>query len=72
MKSFLTFFIKLLPFTVGVVLTLTSLAYLADFTDQSLDFGDLVDEEFLAFVFFAVIGVPMLLFGINKASNENL
>jgi len=71
-KSFLTFFIKVLPFTVGVVLILTSLAFLVDFTDQNLDFGDLGDEEFWAFVFFAVFGVPMLLFGINKASNENI
>jgi len=72
MKSFLSFFIKVLPFTFGVILILTSLAFLVDFTGQSLDFGDLEDEEFWSFVFFAIIGIPILLFGINKASKENL
>jgi hypothetical protein len=72
MKTFFTFFVRVLPFTVGVILILTSLAFLADFTNQSLDFGDLENEEFWAFVFFSMLGIPTLLFGINKASNENL
>ncbi len=71
MKSFINLFLKTLPFTVGVILVLTSLAFLATFTDQHLDFGDLEDEEFWAFVVFAVIGIPILLFGINKGSNDN-
>ena len=49
-----------------------SLAFLADFTDQSPDFGNLKDEEFWAFVCFAVTGIPLLLFGIKRASNKNL
>lgn len=53
MKSFLTFFIKVLPFTVGVILVLTSLTFLVQFTDQILDLGDFGDEEFWTFVFFA-------------------
>ena len=65
MKSFIRLFLKTLPFTIGVILILTSLAFL---TDQYRYFED---ERFWAFVFFAVIGIPTLLFGINKASNEN-
>lgn len=72
MKSLLLFFIKVIPFTIGVILTLTSLAFLVEFTDQRLNFGDLGNEEFWSFVFFAIIGIPILLFGINKASKENL
>jgi hypothetical protein len=59
MKSLFFFFIKTLPFALGVVLVLTSLAFLVDFEN----------EDFWAFVFFAIIGIPTLLYGINKASN---
>jgi hypothetical protein len=65
MKSIYSFFIKTLPFALGVVLVLTSLAFLV----QVLDYVDF-NEDFLAFVFFAIIGIPTLLYGINKASNE--
>lgn len=65
MKALFFFFIKTLPFTLGVVLILTSLAFLV----QVLDYVDF-DENFFAFVFFAIIGIPTLLYGINKASNE--
>jgi len=63
MKSLFFFFIKTLPFAIGVVLVLTSLAFLVEFLDD-------VDFAFRAFVFFAIIGIPTLLYGINKASNE--
>lgn len=66
MKPLYELFIKVFPFTIGVILILTSLAFLADFTDH-LDFGD---EAFWGFVFFAVIGIPILLFGIDRASND--
>ena len=72
MKQFFTLFIKALPFTIGVILILISLAFLVDFTEQSLDLEDLGDQEFLAFIIFSLVGIPMLLFGINIASNENL
>ena len=72
MKRALSFLIKTLPFALGVVLVLTSLAFLVEFTDQRLHIGDLEDEEFWAFVFFAMIGVPTLLYGIKKASDTKL
>ena len=65
MKTFYNFFIKTLPFTIGVILILISLTFLVDFSYFE-------DEEFLGFIFFAAIGIPTLLFGIDKASNENL
>jgi hypothetical protein len=60
MKSLLSFFVKTLPFTLGVIFVLTSLAFLVE----------LESEDFWAFVFFAIIGIPMLLYGINKVSNK--
>ena len=65
MKEFFSLFIKTLPFTIGIILTLISLTFL-------IEFSDFEDEEFWSFVFFAAIGIPTLLYGINKASNENL
>ncbi len=62
MKSLLFFFVKTLPFTLGVILVLTSLAFLVE----------IESEDFWAFVFFAIIGIPTLLYGIKKAANEKL
>jgi hypothetical protein len=68
MKSLFFFFIKTLPFALGVVLVLTSLTFLVEF----VDYVDFENEDFWLFVFFAIIGIPTLLYGINKASNGKL
>ena len=61
MKSLFFFFIKTLPFTIGVVLVLTALAFLID----------IESEDFWLFVFFTIIGIPTLLYGIEKMSEGN-
>lgn len=63
MKSFISLFIKALPFTAGIILILTSLAFLTEVTE-------LDDEEYLMFIFFSVIGIPLLLFGIKALQME--
>ena len=69
MKKFYNSFKKSLPFTTGIILILTSLSFLAEFTTEGLEFES---DEYLIFIFFALIGIPTLLFGINKLSNEEL
>ena len=69
MKPYFNFFVKVLPFTAGIIFTLISLSFLVEFIGRGLDFDD---EAFFVFIVFAVIGIPTLLFGLNKASSENL
>jgi len=71
MRSFFAFFFGALPFTIGIVLTLTSLTLLADFADQSIGFHDFKDKQFYGFVFFAFLGVPWMLYGIELLSGSN-
>jgi hypothetical protein len=68
MRSFFGFFFGALPFTIGIILTLTSLTLLADFADQSIGFHDFLDKQFFGFVFFAFLGIPWLLFGVERLS----
>lgn len=69
MKSFLLLFFKALPFTIGVILTLTALAFLADVIQGDIGLGDLNDREFQVFALFALLGIPCLLFGVFKLSD---
>lgn len=76
MKNFARFFAKSLPFVAGIICTLTALAFLVSllvelsshpkyFSKSILD-----QEKFWAFVTFAVIGLPLILFGINRLSSD--
>lgn len=63
MQEFIRYWIRALPFTAGMALSLIALCFLVEFYDRGLDFED---GEIWAFVFFFAIGYPMLLFGIQK------
>jgi hypothetical protein len=60
--KFFRFLSHALPLTLGVMFTLISLSFLVEFLDRGLDF----EEEFFAFVFWFVIGFPLLLSGTNR------
>lgn len=76
MKNFIRFFIRSLPFVVGIICTLTAFSFLVSllvklashpiyYSTSILD-----QEKFWAFVIFSVIGLPLILFGINHLSNN--
>ena len=69
MKAFLRFVLRSLPMVVGLICTLTALAFLVEFTDRA-SFDNLEDEEFLGFVLFALVGLPLTLFGINRLGTD--
>lgn len=65
MKNFIQFFRKSTPLTIGVILVLFSLGFLV----QLVENGELFSadsNDIWGFIFFAMIGVPTLLFGVNK------
>lgn len=66
MKEFFRFFLKALPMAIGLILCLTSLTYLVEFSVS----GYHAEENFLAFAFIAVVGIPTLLYGIRKLSSD--
>ena len=66
MTSFAHFFLKSIPFAVGLILTLFALSFLVQFVEQGAYLSEWDNEDVWGFVFFALIGVPVLLFGINK------
>lgn len=70
MSSFINTILRSFPFAIGVVLVLTSLAYLAEFSGQIYGLNNFDDEEFLAFLVFALIGIPVLIYGIDVLSSE--
>lgn len=63
MKIFFRFFISSMPFTFGIIIVLISLAFLV----ESIR-GSFFESEFWSFVILATIGIPILLFGIDKLS----
>ena len=63
------YFIKIMPLTIGLILTLTSLSFLIN--SRLYYFDDMSDERFLLFVFFAIIGFPLMLYGIDKANDTD-
>ena len=65
MKAFYKFWVRSLTFTIGIGLVLTAMCFLVDFYDNRLQ---LDDGEYWAFVFFFVLGMPLMLFGIDKLS----
>ena len=68
MKEYFQFFVKALPLTIGVALTLTALCFMVEFYSRGIDFED---EEFWAFCFFFVVGFPTLLWGVNHLVGIN-
>ncbi len=70
MKELISFVIKALPFTVGLILSLTALSFLVGFTD-SARLSKMGDDDFIAFVVLSIVGFPTLLFGMKQLSKES-
>lgn len=70
MKELMSFILKSLLFSVGLILCLTALSFLVNFTD-SARLSNMEEEDFITFVFLFLVGIPTLLFGIKKLSNED-
>ena len=70
MNELFSFFIRTLPFTLGIILVLTSLAFMVEAITYGFYIEALGYEEFWMFFLFALIGVPTLLYGISNASKE--
>ena len=68
-KEILRFWLRSLPLVLGIISILTAFAFLIEFTDRA-SFDNLEDEEFLGFVLFALVGLPLTLFGINRLANK--
>ena len=66
MKEYINFFIRALPLTIGVFLSLTGLCFLTGFYDSGLDFSQ---GDFWLFSIFFIIGFPLLIFGVDRLSN---
>jgi hypothetical protein len=60
MKSFLIVFKKSLPFGLGIVLALISIAFAVKIADGG------GSDDIIATIFFGVIGFPMLIAGVLK------
>ena len=69
MKNFMRFAIHSLPMVLGIICSLTALAFLVEFASRA-SFGNLEDEEYWGFVLFSLVGLPLTLFGINRLSND--
>lgn len=69
MKELLSFFLKALPLSLGLILSLTALSFLVGFTD-SARLANIGEEDFVTFLVLAIVGIPMLLFGIKKLSSD--
>ncbi|MFZ2169921.1 MAG: hypothetical protein WAW61_09835 [Methylococcaceae bacterium] len=66
MRNFVQFFIKSIPLIIGLILTLFALSFLVQFVEGGADLSNFGNEDIWGFIFFAVAGVPTLLFGVNK------
>ena len=65
MVKSLKFFVRTIPFVSGLILTLTSLAFLVEFAG-SPSLESLSEEDFVSFAILALLGVPLLLLGIRR------
>ena len=66
-SGFMRFFLLALPMIVGIICTLTALAFLVDFASFA-PLNRLGDGEYVGFLVFALIGLPMTLYGIERLS----
>ena len=71
MKELISFVVKAFPFTAGLILSLTALSFLVSFSD-SVRLSRFGDEDFITFVVLFIVGIPTLLFGMQKLSNESV
>lgn len=70
MKSFIKLFGRAIPFVGGIICTLTALSFLITF-GESASLSNLYEiENFFVFVILSLIGLPLIVFGINRLSNE--
>jgi len=67
MKPLIKYWLRCLPFTIGIALVLVAMCFLVKFFDRGLDFDD---EEIWVFGMFIFVGMPLLLFGIEKLSKQ--
>ena len=65
MKHFFKFVLRSLPLVIGLILTLTALAFLVGFAN-SPSLENFEESEFTMFVVFSILGIPTLLFGIDR------
>ena len=68
MKTIFKYWLRCLPFTIGIGMVLVAMCFLVEFYDNRLK---LDDEEFWTFVFFFVLGMPLTLFGIERLSQPS-
>lgn len=71
MRELLRFSVRALPLTLGLVLVLTALSFLVGFADGAHP-SKFAEEDFVTFVLLSIVGIPMLLFGIKKLSNDEV
>ena len=69
MKNLLRFFICSLSMVLGIICSLTALAFLVEFASEA-SFDNLENEVFWGFVLFSLVGLPLTLFGINRLSSH--
>ena len=65
MRYFMRFFIKSLPLSIGMILTLLALSFLVKFVENGAYLSDIDNRDMWAFIFFAIAGLPTLLIGVN-------
>lgn len=70
MKELLSFFVKALPLSLGLILSLTALSFLIGFTDGA-HLSNIGEDDFVTFLVLAIVGIPTLLFGIKKLSCDS-
>lgn len=69
MKNFLTFALRSFPLVIGLILTLVGLSFLIGFaTDISVQKFE--ENDFTLFVVFMIIGIPTVLFGIERLASD--
>jgi hypothetical protein len=69
MKDLLKYFVKAIPLSLGLILSLTALSFLVAFTDGA-ELSELGESNFLSFLVLALLGIPTLLFGIERLSRN--
>lgn len=70
MKKILGFIFRSAPLSVGIIICLTALSFLINFTEYA-SLEEINSSDFLTFFFLSIIGIPTLLFGINKITEDS-
>jgi len=68
MRAAVRNWLRALPFTVGIALSLIALCYLVRFYDRGLDFDE---GDIWTFAALFLIGFPTLIHGINVLARNN-